>query len=148
MKRTTLRRKPPLKIKRVKKAKKKKAPSVRLLKKKLWTECKRIIRAIHGNTCYTCGASPLEGSNWQTGHFIASSVCSTELRYSLDNLRPQCYRCNINLSGNWIAFERHLIADGIDVALLKQRNEDTKGESYRDDWYLTKIKEYRLIATD
>lgn len=124
-----------------------KKPSARLLKDKLWRECKRIIRHRYGNVCYTCGKQPLEGANWHTGHFIASSVCSTEMRYDLDNLRPQCWRCNINLSGNWVAFERHLLVDGIDVAALKQRNEDTKNLSYRSDWFLAKIAEYRALWT-
>lgn len=123
----------------------KKKPSARLLKQKLWAECKRITRDRHGNTCYTCGRTPLEGSNWQTGHFIASSVCSVEMRYSLNNLRPQCYNCNINKSGNWPAFEEHLKRDGFDVEALKQRNRDTVGEQYDSLWYLAKIEEYKNI---
>ena len=67
------------------------------------------------------------------------------MRYDLDNLRPQCMRCNIHQSGNWVAYERHLKADGIDVEELKQRNEKTKGEMYRADWYQEKIEEYRNI---
>lgn len=69
------------------------------------------------------------------------------MRYSLDNLRPQCYRCNINLSGNWPAYEAHLIRDGVDVAELKNRNEKTKGLMYRADWYQAKIAEYRELST-
>jgi len=67
------------------------------------------------------------------------------MRYCLDNLRPQCWRCNINLSGNWPAYERHLIADGYDVQELKARNENTKGKQYDSLWYLAKIEEYKLI---
>lgn len=141
MKRTALKRKSPLKAK--KKSKRVRAPITKL-KKKLWELCKQITRERHGNTCYTCGKKGLEGGNWQTGHFIASSVCSTELRYDLKNLRPQCYHCNINLSGNWIAYEEHLIKDHGKkyISDLKQRNQATKGLSYREDWYLNKITEY------
>lgn len=125
--------------------KKPKKPSARQLKDKLWAECKRIIRIRHGNTCYTCGAQGLQGSNWQTGHFISSSICSVEMRYSLDNLRPQCMVCNIHRSGNWPAYEKHLIQEGIDVQELKDRNEKTKGKQYDSLWYLAKIEEYKSV---
>jgi hypothetical protein len=90
----------------------------------------------------------LFGSNLHLGHYISSSVCSAELRYSLDNLRPQCYRCNIHLSGNWIAYEAHLKADGIDPEQLKQRNRDTVGMKADVLWYQAKIEEYiQLLAS-
>lgn len=89
---------------------KRKAKSeTRKVQDKLWEECKRITRATYGNTCYTCGKFPLEGSSWQTGHFIPSSVGGAVLRYDLRNLRPQCYRCNIDLSGNGAVFYRKLV---------------------------------------
>lgn len=128
-----------------KRTRSKKQPSIRLLKKKLWAECKRITRERYGNTCFTCGKRGLEGSGWQTGHFISSSICSVEMRYSLDNLRPQCYNCNINKSGNWVAYEKRLKSCGIDVEEMKQRNEDTKNLQYDSLWYLNKIEEYRQL---
>ena len=67
------------------------------------------------------------------------------MRYHLDNLRPQCYNCNINKSGNWVAFEEHLIKDGIDPEALKQINRDTTGEQYDITWYEEKLKEYQNI---
>lgn len=85
------------------------------------------------------------GSNLHTGHFISKSVCSAEMAYSIDNLRPQCYRCNIHLSGNWPSFETHLKRDGIDVEALKRRNEATKGQMYRLNWYNALIEEYEAI---
>lgn len=115
------------------------------VKTKLWDECRRITRERYGNTCYTCGRANLEGSNYQTGHFISSSICSVYMRYHLDNLRIQCYNCNINKSGNWLAFEEHLKKDGIDTEALKQLNRDTQGESYRIDWYEAKLEEYKTL---
>lgn len=122
---------------------------IKTLKRKLWELCKQITRQRYGNICYTCGKTGLVGGNWQTGHFISSSVCSTELRYDLDNLRPQCYHCNINLSGNWIAFEAHLIIEkGQNYPdVLKALNKATKGQSFRADWYEEKIKHYQSLIT-
>lgn len=118
---------------------------MRQLKDKLWKECKRITRERYGPRCYTCGSEPLSGSNWQTGHFIPSSICSVEMRYSLDNLRPQCMQCNIHKSGNWLEFEKNLRFDGYDPDELKQRNHDTKGLKYDAEWYEKKLAEYRNL---
>ena len=117
------------------------------LKKDLWELTKQIIRAEYGNTCYTCGQRNLSGSNWHTSHFIPKSICSAELAYSLDNLRPSCYQCNIHLSGNWVAFEAHLKQEEGDefTDSLKKRNQETKGKLYGRDWYLKKIEEYAKI---
>ena len=122
-----------------------KTVTLKKLKAKLWQLCREIQIKRYGSDCYTCPSKSLEGSNRHLGHFISSSICSTELRYSLDNLRIQCYACNIHKSGNWLAYERHLIADGIDVQELKDRNEKTKGGMYREDFYIQKIAEYTSI---
>ena len=157
MKRSRLKRKTPLRAKkqaprRVKRTTqpKRRKPSIRLLKSKLWNECKRIIRTRYGNgdgtfSCYTCGAHLDEPRKAQTGHFIPSSICSVHMRYHLDNLKIQCYRCNINLSGNWIEYEKHLKADGIDPDELKKENEETKNRQYDRLWYEAKIAEYQQI---
>lgn len=135
-----------------KRVKRKKAPSIRLLKNKLWNECKRIVRERYidqnGNWhCYTCDALLDEPKKAQTGHFIPSSICSVEMRYDLDNLRVQCYRCNINLSGNWPEYEKRLNIEKGDgfTDKLKERNESTKGLSYRSDWYEIYINNYKQI---
>lgn len=125
---------------------------MRVLKDRLWAECKRIVRSRYirsGGTfrCFTCDALLDEPKKAQTGHFIPSSVCSAAMRYDLDNLRVQCYRCNINLSGNWVEYEKQLneeMGDGF-TDQLKQRNEDTKGAQYDRLWYEARIEEYKQI---
>ena len=114
-------------------------------KVRLWQLCKEIVRKRYGNTCYTCGKKGLFGSNWHTAHFIPSSICSAELRYELRNLRPCCYHCNVNLSGNWPAYEKALLKEGVDIGYLKRWNEETKGESYRLDWFEEQIERYQLL---
>jgi hypothetical protein len=116
------------------------------LKKQLWQLCRAIIIGRHGNTCFTCFRGELAGSNLHVGHFLPSSICSAALRYDLSNLRPQCYRCNIHLSGNWPAYEAHLIEDGIDPDELKRRNRETTGKKYDVLFYKAKIAEYEEIV--
>jgi hypothetical protein len=129
--------------------KRKKVVPVSKLKKQLWQLCRQIIFKKYGDNCYTCPAVELTGSNRHLGHFISKSVCSAALAYSLDNLRPQCYRCNIHLSGNWPSYEAHLMLDGIDVEALKQRNRDTSGLKYDVLFYQGKINEYtELLASE
>ncbi len=82
-----------------------------IIQKELWELCKRIIRYRDGSQCYTCRAEGLQGSNQQTGHFIASSICGAYLRYDLRNLAVQCMRCNVRLSGNGACFYRRLVED-------------------------------------
>lgn len=153
MKRTPLKRKTALKASvKPKKAprkrvKAKKKPTITQLKKKLWEECRRITGERYPNECYSCYRQGLEKGNRQLGHFIPSSVCSVELRYHLDNLRWQCYHCNINLSGNWIEYEKHLNKEkgpGFSES-LKALNEATKGKQYDILWYQAKLEEYRQL---
>jgi len=143
MARSGFKRKPTTKKRRVK-------SPLQKAKIALWEHCKRITRARcvqHDGTwiCYSCGSLITEPRSAHTGHFIPSSTSSVHMRYHLDNLRVQCYDCNINKNGHWTAFEAHLILDGIDPDELKKLNEETKGESYREDWYLAKIQEYEQM---
>ena len=128
------------------KPRKKKSPLSKL-KKQLWQLCREITIKRDGSDCYTCPSKALEGSNRQLGHFISSSICSTELRYDLNNLRIQCYSCNINKSGNWLAYENRLLQEHGEnfVKELKARNELTKNLMYREDWYEAKIQEYQFL---
>jgi 5-methylcytosine-specific restriction endonuclease McrA len=125
----------------------KKTSALSKLKKKLWQLCREITIKRDGSDCYTCPSKNLTGSSRQLGHFISSSICSTELRYDLKNLRIQCYACNIHKSGNWLAYENRLKREHGEeyVQELKERNERTKGLMYREDWYENKIQDYQRI---
>lgn len=91
MKKTALKRKTPLK--------RKSKGSERQLNDKVWAECKRITRERYGNRCYTCGKEPLHGSDWHTGHSKPKAALPLRFKYDIRGLRPQCYRCNVNLGG-------------------------------------------------
>jgi len=58
--------------------------------------------------CFTCDAPNLEGSNCQAGHFVNAGK-SLAVRYAPDNVRPQCFRCNISLKGNGAEFAVRLL---------------------------------------
>lgn len=117
-------------MQKVKSTRKKKSLTKKV-QEELWVECKRIIRGYYGNTCYTCDAFPLEKSNWQTGHFIPSSVGGAILRYELMNLRPQCFRCNIDLSGNGSIFYRNMV--------------EREGQKYVDNLFILKTKSVKAL---
>ena len=97
-------------MKRTKLRKKSKA-SIRKIQDILWTLCRQLTFAKYGNTCYTCGARRLEGSNLQCGHMIPKASCGANLKYDLRNLRPQCMRCNIHLGGNGAEFYRKMMLE-------------------------------------
>lgn len=167
MKRTPLKRKTPLRaktgFKRTKAPLRSKKLSTRRIrasrgrselkkaKETLWQLCRAITKKLYPHNCYTCGKFLTDGTaDFHTGHFIPSSICSTELRYSLDNLRPQCSGCNVWKSGNWVAYEKHLIADKGEgyVRELKKRNEETKGKKYDIFWYQDMIHKYELFLKE
>jgi hypothetical protein len=74
----------------------------------LW--CKLSWMDSNGNVpCYTCDAKmELGTSNCQWGHFWPQGGYSG-LIFHPDNSRPQCYRCNIHLKGNFGEFRIRLI---------------------------------------
>lgn len=94
--------------------KRKSKSEIRKIQEELWKECRRISLARYikngKHYCFTCDKE-VDGSNRQLGHFIPSSVGGALLRYNLDNLRIQCYYCNINLGGNGSEFYRRLVAE-------------------------------------
>ncbi len=129
----------------IKIAKKPKLKSVSFYKTKLWELVKQVVRLKYGNTCYTCGKTGLEGSNWHTAHFIPSSTCGAFLRYDLRNLRPCCYNCNINLGGNGAIYYRNMVQEigqkKVDK-IFQDKNIIIKADVI---WYVQKIEEYKSI---
>lgn len=71
---------------------KKKKPNRKLLKKKLWEHCKRIIRERDENTCQRCGVS-VSGYNAHTSHVLPKGMYRW-LEFDIINLKLLCYRCH------------------------------------------------------
>jgi len=89
-----------LKAKRLGTAKK----SLSGLKKALWALLAPAIRNAYGPFCFTCG-----GNGNQTGHMFAKGRAHAISAWHPDNLRPQCFYCNINMGGNGAEFSRRYI---------------------------------------
>jgi len=97
--------------------------------------------------CFTCGAPLKIGtSNCQCGHYYSKKGYPA-LYFNENNTRPQCYHCNINLSGNTQIFREQLIKEiGEDeVAELDKHRHDTVKLSRSElvekiDYYKGKLK--------
>lgn len=111
----------------------------------IWQECRRIIFAKYGNTCYTCGKQNLEGSNKQLGHFIPKASCGAYLKYDLRNLRPQCFHCNLNLGGNGAEFYRRMVAE-IGQEEVDNIFKDKHNLVRASDFYVTHLEWLKNIA--
>ena len=119
---------------------------ISVIQRKLWAECKRIIRARYIDTCYTCGASnlSLKPVNWQTGHMLAKASVGAYLKYDLRVLRPQCYLCNIRHGGrgaDFIENMRRIEGNEYVDQILKDRNVIVKAI----DHYIQLLETYKKI---
>lgn len=89
-----------------------KPKSISKLKAKLWDQFALFIKIKHSANgycrCYTCG-KPLKigTSDCQAGHYYSQGGFPA-LRFNEDNVRPQCYRCNVHLNGNTQIFGENL----------------------------------------
>lgn len=150
MKRSGFRRKiydpknPPIsKLRRTKIAKTGKQ-KISVIQRKLWDECKRIIRAKYPNICYTCGHTGLAGSNWHTGHMLAKASVGASLKYDLRLLRPQCYLCNIRHGGrgaDFIENMRRIEGDVYVESILSDRQKTVKAY----DYYIELLEAYKKM---
>lgn len=124
--------------------KKQSKQSISKLQRALWQHCKRIIRERYGNTCYSCGTTNLCGSNWHTGHLWAKASLGAFLKYDLRILRPQCYRCNINLGGAGADFYKKLIKE-IGQEKIAELEADRSRSVKAYDHYQKLLSDYKLI---
>lgn len=130
MKRGTLKKKSPMKIS--------------VLQRKIWDECKRIVRATYPNTCYTCGAKGLAGSNWQTGHMWAKASLGAYLKYDLRVLRPQCLTCNYHQGGRGADFYKRMCEETTPEFMEQlQKDRQVTVEAY--DFYVELLEKYKNL---
>jgi hypothetical protein len=111
------------------------------LKRKLWKVFSEYVRKRDKGICFTCGRQA-HGSGYHAGHFIAKAVGGITLYFHEENVRGQCYNCNINLGGNSYVFGTKLGNDIVqELYTLKQQI--TKDFPYAEkiEYYSQKLKE-------
>lgn len=84
--------------------------TVSSLKKKLWKLFSEYIRRLYADwrgyvACVTCG-SVKHYKEQQAGHFIPGR--HNMVLFDERNVHPQCYRCNIALSGNPRKYDKYM----------------------------------------
>jgi hypothetical protein len=129
--------------------KKKKKESISTLKSKLWDIFTLYIKRKYADgdycECFTCKTTVKIGtSNCQGGHWLPKKGYSYHY-FNENNVRVQCFHCNINLSGNSAVFERELIKE-----ISKEKVEqiyNTRHLSEKRDafWYKEKIEYYKNL---
>jgi hypothetical protein len=144
MKRSYFKIKPRKPMKRTKLRKASKLPISRL-QRQIWELCKQIIRAKHGNICYTCRQTNLSGSNWHTGHMWSKASLGANLKYDLRVLRPQCYNCNINRGGMGADFYRRMLNEiGQEEIAKLEADRQVSVKAY--DHYIKTLEEYKELV--
>jgi len=94
--------------------------NLKKLKKEFWKVFSIYIRMRDKGVCFSCGKEIADYYDrhgnllpgWkacQAGHFITAKNCGLALYFHEQNVNCQCYQCNINLSGNWLEYERQII---------------------------------------
>lgn len=90
-----------------------------------------------GESCYTCGLQQKNGDSPQAfhvGHFMPAKMIDPR-RFMLENLRMQCYSCNVPNSGRRAEYREALINEmGIDHVewLENEVNHPSLKEQYPD----------------
>ena len=125
--------------------------SIRALTKKLDALFSKFVRwkdAENGLIkCFTCDhrASP---KTMQAGHYIPRQYKIT--RWDEDNVRPQCYSCNMLYCGRPQDFRDHLIRDGVNVADLESRRfvKDASDREHLKAEIEAYTKELKVLGVD
>jgi hypothetical protein len=110
---------------------KKKTKSLSKLKKEFWDIFSLYIKKKYEVEdgwcrCYTC-QKPLKigTSDCQGGHYYTKKGYPS-LYFDENNVRPQCFHCNISLSGNAVIFGENLLNeigfDALEVMKSKRHN--------------------------
>lgn len=99
---------------------KKKNWTLSKFKKEFWKVFSLYIRMRGEGVCFSCNKTIPDFYNrkgdllpgWrasQAGHFITAATCGLALYFHEKNVHSQCHYCNINLSGNWVEYEKKII---------------------------------------
>jgi hypothetical protein len=124
------------------------AKSLPQLKKLLWKEFALFMKLKYSGDgatvcCFTCGAHLEIGtSNCQLGHWLPKGGYSVHY-FNPNNCRPQCYHCNVSLSGNTAVFERRLKEEIGEMAVDEIYESRHQSGKRPKEWYIGQIEHYR-----
>lgn len=96
------------------------------IKKELWKVTSAIVRAASSN-CYTCDKYIPDISKRHAGHFWTKGG-HPRTYYDMDNIRVQCYSCNVCKSGNLAEYgsrlRREIGSGSFDALELRAHSKD------------------------
>jgi|APSaa5957512493_1039668.scaffolds.fasta_scaffold103311_1 hypothetical protein len=108
-------------------------------KKEFWKTFAEYIKKRDKGICFSCGRKA-EGLGYHAGHFIPKSVGGLTLYFHEDNVRGQCYNCNINLGGNQWEYGQRLGEEKVaELMELKKAYRKITNQEYLD-----LIEEYKI----
>ena len=116
------------------------------LKKEAWDSVSRVVRYAFAEdgiycSCVTCG-NPLKWDGGaQCGHWIPRAQ-GLGIYFELDNLAPQCYRCNINLGSNGPEYARWMEENRGRGVMELLREKQQKGNKFTKQDYIDMKKHY------
>ena len=129
-------------------------------KKEFWRVFSVYIRMRDRGVCFSCGKEIKDyydkmgnvKPGWkaaQAGHFITAKSCGLALYFHEQNVHCQCYQCNINLSGNWVEYEKRIIeVYGREICDELKRLKWEGNVKYKVFDYVDKIEEYTKRIRD
>lgn len=142
MKRTALKRG----TKQMKRTKlKKKSPAkISVLKRKLWAVFSAYVKKRDKGICFTCERQ-CDGKGYHAGHFISKAVGGVVLYFHPENVKGQCYHCNINLGGNQWEYGQRLGEEKVrELYALKNgppQKWDVERYEFEINWYKQLLSE-------
>ncbi|HTG55388.1 MAG TPA: recombination protein NinG [Niabella sp.] len=131
---------PKIKLKKPKKAS--------ALKKELWEVFslhQKLVHSVDGEwcQCYTCDKPIKIGDSGCQGGHCLSKAANGNIYFDERAVRPQCYRCNVNLGGMHYEFNEKLKQE-IGIQAWQDMYDNRKAVVKKNaDWYIDKIQYYK-----
>lgn len=116
-------------------------------KKQLWKHFSKYIKLRDKGACYTCLSRGLSGQGYHAGHFVPQAACNLDARFDERFVRGQCYRCNINLSGNHVPYRKKLLAEMGRAAVDEYENNYKRPCKWTQTDFEEKIEYYKKLHT-
>lgn len=114
------------------------------LKKKVWKWFSLWIKKRDKGVCYTCPATGCAKQNAQAGHYPPGSVLPEREYFNPKLVHLQCFSCNINKSGNPVAYRKNLARDYGVVFVEEMENKCGKPDPLSYAELLELLERYKI----